>query len=171
MAATGNPLDERGQAHIAATCIALALFSFAMFFLVQVCWVGYQSLSLDHAIYQASWQIDQRALDGIKASGDVGGYVKEAIVADWTQIDPDDLTVEGATCAVDAETSAHELSGAGDKEALLIERATQTFTAARIRATATLRVKLLFPVAGIDDVSLVRHIDKVQRISTRFEVS
>lgn len=172
MTATGSPLAERGQAHIAATCIALALFSLATFFLVQVCWVVYQGASLDHAIYQASWQLDQQAIDKIKAGGgDAGGYVKEAILADWTQIDPGDLAVEGATCTVDAKASAHDLTGASDNEALLIERATQTFADARIRATATLRVKLLFPMVGIDEVSLVRGIDKVQRISTRFEVS
>lgn len=171
MAANGDPMAEKGQAHIAATCVALALFSFAMFFLTQVCWVVYQSASLDHAIYQASWQLDQQALDKIKSGGDVGGYVKEAILADWTQIDPGDLAVEGATCTVDAKASAHDLTGTNDNEKLLIERATQTFTDARIRATATLRVKLLFPVVGIDEVSLVRGIDKVQRISTRFEVS
>lgn len=171
MAAMDNPLNERGQSHIAATCIALALFSFALFFLIQICWVGYQSLSFDHALYQTSWQLDQQALDKIKAGGDVGGYVSEAILADWTQIDPDDLTVEGATCTVDAKTSAHDLSGTDDNEALLIERATQTVTTARIAATATLHVKLLFPVLGIDEVSLVRSIDKAQQISTRFEVS
>lgn len=171
MPATDNPSAERGQSHIAATCIALALFSFMTFFFVQVCWVGYQSLSLNHAIYQASWQFDQQALDKIKAGGNVDSYVSEAILADWTQIDPDDLTVEGATCTVDAKTSAHNLSGTDDNEALLIERATQTVTTARIAATATLHVKLLFPVPGVDEVSLVRNIDKVQQISTRFEVS
>lgn len=166
-----SPLGEQGQAHIAATCIALAMFSLALFFLVQVCWVGYQSLSLDHAIYQASWQIDQRALDEIKAGGDAARYVKEAVVSDWTQIDPDDLTVEGAACTVDYKRSSRDLTGKNDNEALLIERAAQTFATARVRATATLRVKLLFPVPGIDEVSLVRSIDKVQRISARFEVS
>lgn len=171
MVATDNPSAERGQSHIAATCIALALFSFMMFFFVQVCWVGYQSLSFDHALYQTSWQLDQQALDKIKAGGDVDGYVSEAILADWTQIDPNDLTVEGATCTVDAKTSAHDLSGTDDNEALLIVRATQTVTTARIAATATLHVKLLFPVPGIDEVSLVRSIDKAQQISTRFEVS
>lgn len=171
MKATGNPLDERGQAHIAATCIALALFSFATFFFVQVCWVGYQSLSFDHALYQTSWQLDQQALDKIKAGGDVDSYVGEAILADWTQIDAVDLTVEGATCTVNAKTSAHDLSGTDDNVALLIERATQTVTTAHITATATLHVKLLFPVLGIDEVSLVRSIDKAQQISTRFEVS
>lgn len=171
MATTGNLLDERGQAHIAATCIALALFSFMTFFFIQICWVGYQSLSFDHALYQTSWQIDQQALDKIKAGGDVGSYVSKAILADWTQIDPDDLTMEGAICTVDAKTSAHDLSGTDDNEALLIERATQTVTTAHIAATATLHIKLLFPVPGIDEVSLVRSIDKVQQISTRFEVS
>lgn len=167
---TENPLDERGQAHIAATCIALVLFFFATFFFIQICWIGYQSLSLDHAIYQASWQIDQQVLDKIETDG-ANGYVKEAIISDWTQIDPDDLTIEEATFKADVKTSARDLSGNSDSTMPAIERVTQAITTARITATATLRVKLLFPVIGIDEMSLVRGIDKVQQISTRFEVS
>lgn len=171
MTRTGNPLDEAGQSHIAATCIALAMFFVMTSFLVQVCWVGYQSLSLDHALYQVSWELDQQAIDAIKAGGDANRYVKDSIVADWTQIDPDDLIVENASCTVESKVSERALSSANDNENLLIERATQTFTTAHVKATATLRVKLLFPVIGIDQMSLVRAIDKTQRLSTRFEVS
>ncbi len=171
MAKPKSPRGEEGQAHIAATCVALALFSLALFFLIQVCWVGYQSLSFDHALYRASWEIDQDALDKIDGGGSLDDWVKEAVVSDWTQIDPDDLSIEDATCKVEAKASIHDLDSEIDNEGLLVERATQTFTTARIAATATLRVKLLFPVIGIDEVSLVRSIDKAQRISTRFEVS
>ena len=171
MPRTGNPLDEAGQSHIAATCIALAMFFVGTFFFVQVCWVGYQSLSIDHALYQVSWQLDQQAIDAIKAGGDANKYVKDSIVADWTQIDPEDLAVENASCTVDSKVRERTLLSANDNENLLIERATQTFTIAHIKATATLHVKLLFPVVGIDQMSLVRTIDKTQQISTRFEVS
>lgn len=147
------------------------MFFVGAFFFVQVCWVGYQSLSIDHALYQVSWQLDQQAVGAIKTGGDANKYVKDSIVSDWTQIDPNDLTVENASCTVDSEVRERTLSSANDNENLLIERATQTFTTAHIVATATLRVKLLFPIVGIDQMSLVRTIDKTQRLSTRFEVS
>lgn len=166
-----NPTRDDGQAHIAAMCIALPIFLMFVCFFVQVCWVGYQTLSFDHALYQTSWSLDQDELDKIVVSGNTGKYVHDAIVADWTQIDTNDLIVENATCTVTPKTTTQELTGKNDNEALLIERVQQTTTSAHIAATATLRIKLLFPVVGIDQVSLVRTLDKTQQISSRFEVS
>lgn len=166
-----SPSRESGQSHIAAMCVALPIFLAFVFFLVQVCWVGYQSLSLDHALYQVSWQMDQGELDKMAASGNTGKYVHDAIVDDWTQIDPDDLVIENAQCTVVPKTASQNLASAADNEMLLIERVVQTTTAAHVKATATLRVKLLFPVIGVSEVSLVRAIDKTQQISSRFEVS
>lgn len=166
-----NPQRESGQSHIIAMCIALPIFLVLVFFMVQACWVGYQALSFDHALYQVSWSLDQDEIDKMAASGDTGKYVHAAIVADWTQIDPQDLVVEDAKCTVSSKTATQDLDSTADNEGLLIERAVQTTTTAHITATATLHVKLLFAVPGIEEVSLVRTLDKTQQLSTRFEVS
>lgn len=162
---------ESGQSHIAAMCVALPLFLSAALFVVQVCWIAYQTIAFDYALCQSAWSIGYDDLGDLRTPTGAERYVRSAIAAAWPYIDPDDLDIEEATCSVAAETTSRALASPIDRNLLRIERAAQTTTTARVTATATLRVKLLLPIAGSHDLSIVRAIDKTRQVSTRFEVS
>lgn len=163
--------DETGQSHILGFALCLPLVLAAMFFLVGLCWLGWQTVSFDHALYQTAWSMDGAALDKALSEGDADELVRASIASDWTMLDDSQLEVSNASIKEVASHEERDLTGEEDHDGLLIERVSRESRYARVTADVSYTVKLPFAVAGVEGVVLERRVDKVQQVSFRFEVS
>lgn len=163
--------DESGQSHILGFALCLPVVLIAIFFLVGLCWLGWQTVSFNHALYQTSWTMDAAKLDRAIASGNTAELVHDAVAADWTMLDKSKLSVTNASISESFSREKQELTTAEDHEGIRIERTSRDSRFARVVADVSYTVTLPFTVAGVESVILERHIDKVQQVNFRFEVS
>lgn len=167
-----HPFDsEQGQSHILGFAICLPIVLIALFFLTGLSWIGWQSVSIDHALYQTSWTMDAASLDRALTSGKHNEVVSDMIAADWTMLDEGSLAVHNASISSITTQESQELTDKGDHENMRIERAGSNARYANISADVSYTVKLPFALPEIESVTLTRHIDKTQQITSRFEVS
>lgn len=166
------PLDNnRGQSHILGFAICLPLVLVSVFFIFCLSWLGWQNVSLDHALYQTSWTMDTTKLDKALTSSNTDEVVFDMIEDDWVMLDSATLSVSNAHIKEASTRENQELSTKQDHVNNRIERTTKTARFAHISADVTYTVKLPFALFHIKDVILTRHIDKTQQVTNRFEVS
>lgn len=170
-AASAAAGDESGQSHILGFALCLPVVLIAVFFVVGLCWLGWQTVSLNHALYQTSWTMDAAKLDRALASGRTDELVHDAIAADWTMLDESQLSVSNASISEASSHAERELTEDEDHEGVRIERTSSESRYARVSADVSYSVKLPFAIVGVDSVVLERRIDKVQQVGFRFEVS
>lgn len=163
--------DEDGQAHLFGFGICFPVVLIAVFFLVNLCWVGFQVVSLDHALYQSSWTMDAQKLNRAITTNQANQTIYDAIISDWTMLDKTQVVVSNAAISDVNASDNKELTATHDNEDLHIERIEQGVRSAHVRADVSYTIKTLFPLPGSTGIVIERHIDKTQLVNMRFEVS
>ena len=160
---------EEGQAHLLALCLSLPIVILLVLFICQTAWVAYQQVSLDHALLNVGRSLDNVARTALTGAGDMDCQLKEAILADWTHLDADSLTVSQTDC---------ELSSIADSNCTIDDGDTdygahsygQERSYLRIQSQVSYEVKSLFPLPWTGDITLQKTLDRTHMLSMRFEV-
>lgn len=168
---SSHKADECGQAHLFGFGICFPVVLIALFFLVNLSWLGFQVVSLDHALYQSSWTMDAQKLNRAITTNQANQTIYDAIISDWTMLDKTQVVVSNAAINDVNTSDKKELTATHDNEDLHIERIEQGMRSAHVRADVSYTIKTLFPLPGATGIVIERRIDKTQLVNMRFEVS